>query len=396
MRFRALDLFAGCGGFSSGLIQAGHQVEAAVEIDTWAADTYEYNHPNVNLIRSDIRQLDSRFFLEQFRGKVNIIIGGPPCQGFSVSGLRQYGVYKAENSLVAEYVRVVQAVEPDYLVMENVQGFTTATLDGKTKALAFLLEKLGQLGYYTHHRVLQAADFGIPQVRSRLFVIGSRRRLPSPFPTPTHSATQSSNRKRYLSVMEAIGDLPVIHAREGADNEVPYTSGPQNEFQASMREGSSGVYNHEAMKHSNRLVERFAAIPPGGSGYKLTGTCDDSVTVYKSNNQRLISAAPSLCMTANWQSSYIHPVLNRNLTVREAARIQTFPDTFVFKGKRAVPSSSLLQKHGRDHHNFLSQCHQVGNAVPPMLARQIFEHLSHAVDESQGERGTETRGDACS
>nr|AAX14651.1 BbvCI methyltransferase 2 [Brevibacillus brevis] len=382
MKFVALDIFAGCGGFSSGLIQAGHEVTSALEIDSWAAETYQFNHRNVNLLTEDITKVDSTYFKVNFKDRVNLVVGGPPCQGFSVSGPRQYGVYKKENALVAEYIRVIKAVEPEYFILENVRGFTTATIEGRIKALNFLLAELREIGYHVYHDVLQAADYGVPQLRSRLFVVGSRHPIANPFPNKTHSLNGTQHLRPYLSIMEAIGDLPIINACEGTDNLVQYSLEPQNDFQQAMRNGSLGVYNHEAMKHSARIVERFATIQPGGSGYKL-GTVkgkDAPETVYKSNNQRLISDQPALCITANWQSSYIHPLLNRNLTVREAARIQTFPDSYVFKGKRAVPSASLLRKLGRDDENFLSQCHQVGNAVPPLLAKQIFERLSVAVE----------------
>jgi DNA (cytosine-5)-methyltransferase 1 len=143
-----------------------------------------------------------------------------------------------------------------------------------------------------------------------------------------------------------------------------------------MRRGSKHVFNHQAMKHTQRLVERFAEIKPGGSAYKL-GTEGDAapVTVYKSNNQRLVPLLPSLCITANFQSNYVHPVLHRNLTAREAARIQTFPDSFVFKGRRTLMSATLLASEGRHAENHLSQYNQIGNAVPPLLARVLGERI---------------------
>ena len=148
-----------------------------------------------------------------------------------------------------------------------------------------------------------------------------------------------------------------------------------------MRQDRQGVSNHEAMKHSSRLVERFRSIAPGQRGYDIGrgGSPDGTVTVYKSNNQRLAADLPSLCITANWQSSYIHPLLHRNLTVREAARLQSFPDSFVFRGKRAVMSAGLMRSEGRHAETFLSQCHQVGNAVPPLLAERLGLSISEAL-----------------
>jgi DNA (cytosine-5)-methyltransferase 1 len=377
-QFRVFDAFAGCGGLSLGLQAAGHEVTAANELDVWAADTYEANHPHVRMLRGDVRALDSSFLRREFNGVVDLVAGGPPCQGFSVSGSRQYGVHSEKNQLVREYVRIVRAIEPTFFVLENVRGFTSARLDGRTQALAFVLNELTNAGYELHHAVLQAADYGVPQYRSRLFVIGAREPLKaSPFPDPTHSADGSL--LRHLGVMEAIGDLHELGAGEGSDGPVPYRHRPTTAFQIAMRAGSDSLLNHQAMKHTRRLVERFAATPPGGKGYDIgrgSVSTVQTVTVYKSNNQRLIGDHPSLCITANFQSTYVHPEQHRNLTAREAARLQTFPDKYEFRGRRTLMSSTLLRQEGRDDENHLSQYNQIGNAVPPALARLVGERLA--------------------
>lgn len=384
---KVLDVFAGCGGLSLGLIQAGYKIIAACEIDKWAAETYASNHPGVTLFRHGIQELSSDFLRHEFRGEVEMVAGGPPCQGFSVSGKRQYGVLLDKNQLIFEFARVVEAVCPKVFVMENVRGFTTATIDGSTNALGGIRARMQGLGYHVYHVVLQAADYGVPQFRSRVFVIGSLTELHSnPFPAPTHSLRGGKGKRRYLSVGEAISDLPPIKAREGTDGAQPYTQAATNQYQREMRIGSETVNNHEAMKHSKRLVERFSQIPPGGSGYKIgrseADTTEEAVTVYKSNNQRLIEHLPSLCITANFQSTYIHPTLDRNLTAREGARIMTFPDRFILRGKRTAMSSSLLVSEGRIEENYLSQYNQLGNAVPPLLARLIGEHIEEVVHNS--------------
>jgi DNA (cytosine-5)-methyltransferase 1 len=373
MTFRVLDLFAGCGGLSYGLRSSGHSIVAAIERDQWAAETFAANMPEAEVICDDIRNLDSSVLKNRFGSKIDTVVGGPPCQGFSVSGKRQYGIYKPENQLVYEFIRVVEVLRPKFFILENVRGFASATIEGRTKALNEILKKLRTRGYKITHRVLQAAEHGVPQYRSRLFVIGSLDGFVEPL-QPNH---KFGNESAKCAVLEAINDLPTIHAGEGSDGPQPYTDYPKSEYAKLLRKGSKLVYNHEAMKHSLELVRRFAKIPPGGKGYDLGRKSHDgkTVTIYKSNNQRLIGDLPSLCITANWQSSYIHPVLNRNLTVREAARIQSFPDNFVFRGKRALMSSSLLRREGRHAELHISQCHQVGNAVPPMLAEQLGRHL---------------------
>lgn len=376
---RVIDLFAGCGGLSLGLQQAGHEVISAFEIDKFAADTYENNHPRVSLVREDVRRLPSSFFEREFRGQVDLVAGGPPCQGFSVSGKRQYGLYGAQNELVFEYLRVVRAVKPKFVLMENVGGFRTARINPNKFALAAVIRALEEEGYFAYKAILQAADFGVPQYRTRIFIIGCINELRiDPFPRPTHSK-RGEVLPLHIPVWSAISDLPQIPAGEGCEEMQPYVSPALTPYQANLRRRSRGVHNHVAMKHTPRLIERFASIPPGGSGYhigRVRHFNQDAVTVYKMNNQRLKEDLPSLCITANFQSNYIHPRLNRNLTAREGARIMSFPDSFLLKGKRTLMSSSLLRSEGRHDENFLSQYNQLGNAVPPVLARAIGKQLA--------------------
>ncbi len=385
---RVIDLFAGCGGLSLGLQQAGHEIVAAFEIDKFAGDTYERNHPSVSLMRRDIREISSRYFAREFAGLVDLVAGGPPCQGFSVSGKRQYGIFSRQNDLVFEFMRVVSVLQPRMVLMENVGGFRTARINPKKPALAVVKSSLEELGYHVYTTILQAADFGVPQYRTRIFIVGSRNRLyVSPFPSPTHGRTGALI-PRHISVLDAISDLPQIDAGQGSEELQPYPGNPLTPFQTILRLGSEGIFNHVAMKHSSEIIRRFASIPPGGSGYNIGRSRHahkQTVTVYKMNNQRLRGDLPSLCITANFQSNYIHPVLNRNLTAREAARIMSFPDSFVLKGKRTLMSSSLLKAEGRHEENHLSQYNQIGNAVPPLLAKKLGEQIAIADNPSNQE-----------
>ncbi len=377
---KVLDLFAGCGGLSLGLSQAGFEVVAAVEVDQWAADTYRRNHLGVEVIQADIRSLDSDYLRERFKGKVDLVAGGPPCQGFSVSGKRQYGHVKEQNNLVEEFIRVVEAVEPSAVLIENVSGFRTGHIKPGNPVMSYLKSALQRLGYQSDARVLQATEYGVPSLRSRIFVVGSRIGFPrSPFPLPTHSADGRLDAEPLISTWDAISDLPSLRAAEGVDEFVPYAREPANDFQREMRDKSPGVANHIAMKHTPRLVERFSALPQGSKGYDLGRTAgpkgEGPVTIYKSNNQRLIANEPALCITANFQSTYVHPYQPRNLTAREAARLMSYPDTFYFCGKRTQMSSGFLKKYGREHEDFLSQYNQIGNSVPPRLGRAIGVEL---------------------
>lgn len=372
MQLKALDLFAGCGGLSLGLEEADIDVVLANELDPWAADTYVANHPDTHLLRGDVRSFRPED-LRALRGEIELVAGGPPCQGFSVSGRRQYGEIPSQNTLVEAFLDVVKDVRPIAVLMENVGGFRTAQLRPGVRALPFTIERLKSLGYDPMVLNLQAADFGVPSLRSRVFVVAILGKLPHD-PTPRADFGGETGRI-YRSSLEAISDLPALRACEGQDGLQPYTAPPTNEYQCLMRLGSTGVTNHVAMRHTPRLVSRFATIPQGGSGYLSSGA-----TIYKSNNQRLVGTLPSLCITANFQSNYIHPLQDRNLTAREAARLMTFPDHYVFKGKRTLMSKKLLDQEGRSAEANLSQYNQIGNAVPPLMARALGRSLVSIVN----------------
>ena len=376
MQPKALDLFAGCGGLSLGLENAGFEIAVANELDHWAAQTYEANHQRVRMVRADIRGV-RRSVWKELAGEIDLVAGGPPCQGFSVTGRRQYGEVPEQNTLVESFLGVVSLVKPRLVLLENVAGFRTAQLRPGVKALPFTLRRLEEMGYFARAELLQAADFGVPSLRSRLVVVGSRAPWPKQIFNPSHS-DQNERLPRYLGCMDAISDLPVIEAGEGVEEIAPYGCAPQNGYQREIRTGSRGVRNHVAMRHTAKLVERFAKIAPGMSSYHLDG----DVTVYKSNNQRLIASVPSLCVTANFQSNYVHPMLNRNLTAREAARLMSYPDTFIFQGKRTLMSRKFLEKYGRSDEAGLSQYNQIGNSVPPILARAIGAALMRQLNSS--------------
>lgn len=371
MQPKAIDLFAGCGGLSLGLAHAGFEVVLANELDQWAAQTYRVNHPGTRLLQCDIHDVGKPEW-RSLRGEIALVAGGPPCQGFSVSGRRQYGEISSQNTLVESFLDVVEQVEPQLVLMENVGGFRTAKLRADTPALPFVLRRLEDMGYEASVQTLQATEFGVPSLRSRLFVVGQLKRLHAPpFPTPSHLGIKHGSVPQ-VACIDAISDLPPIQAGQGEETLMPYRHGATNAYQAAMRRDARGVYNHVAMNHTQRLVDRFATILPGQSSYLLP---DQNITVYKSNNQRLFAGTPALCITANFQSNYIHPILDRNLTAREAARLMSYPDTFVFKGKRTLMSKKFLEKHGRSNEAGLSQYNQIGNSVPPLLAEALGTSL---------------------
>ena len=365
-----IDLFAGCGGLSTGFEMAGYDVALAIEKDAWAAETYATNHPNTKVITADITLIDNLDGLFDTEiPKITGIIGGPPCQGFSLSGNRDKN--DPRNSLFMEFVRFVKHFTPDFFVMENVPGL----LSMKTKKGEFvkdvMVNEYNQAGYNVAYRILNAAEYGVPQSRMRVFFIGLRKDLlfnsDSLFPAGFLFDGDQ------VSIADAIMDLPQIESGEGTEK-ADYTTLPQTEYQRWVRIGSDFVYNHVAMRHTPRLIERFSHI---GYGQSVADVAEEfqqrkrgdaskiSGKVYSQNNMRPFPDKPSPTVPASFQSNFIHPYLNRNFTAREGARLQSFPDKYVFCGKRTTMS---WEKN-------LSQYQQIGNAVPPLLAKAIADNL---------------------
>ncbi len=370
-----LDLFAGAGGLTLGFKRAGFQSVGAIEIDRFAAETFHLNFPEIPLYHRDIHDFRDDQVAESFNG-VNLIIGGPPCQGFSVAGPSQYGIIDQRNTLIMEFFRFIKILQPDVCVLENVKGILSGKMDDNTKALSKYMSELIAIGYHSNYYVLQTADFGVPQHRERVIVISSKN--PNLIPIGIRGKFVGKNKR--VNVEEAFGDLPIVEAGEGTDEMTPYISDPQTDYQRWLREGSMGVTNHTAMKHTRRLIERFEHIPQGGSlkdvaaeyGQRVRGgTSLDVNKRYKTNNQRLDPKDVSPAVTASFQSSFVHPYLNRNLTAREGARLQSFPDSFVFCGPRTLMSKKLLVREHREDEIGLSQYNQIGNSVPPRMAEAI-------------------------
>lgn len=364
-----IDLFAGCGGLSTGFEMAGFNIPIAIEKDVRAAETYQFNHPNTNVITKDIVSITNPLELLNNKNRIVGIIGGPPCQGFSLSGKRD--PKDPRNSLFMEFIRFVKVIKPDFFVMENVPGILSMRTSDKKNVKDLILEEYKKAGYNACYKILNAAEFGVPQIRMRVIFVGIRNDLKY-LPEKLHPIGFLLQDNQ-ISIREAIMDLPQIKSGEGAEKQ-KYCSEPQNEYQKWARENSEFVYNHIAMRHTKRLIDRFAVIKQGES---LANVSEEymqrkrgdvtrvSGKVYAQNNMRPYPDKPSPTIAASFQSNFIHPFLNRNYTAREAARLQSFPDYYIFKGKRTTMS---WEKN-------LSQYQQIGNAVPPLLARAIALNL---------------------
>lgn len=391
-----LDVFSGAGGFSCGFEMAGCKVIGAIEHDKWAADTFLYNHSNAKMLLGDIESFTEEELKLAFPVKPDIIIGGPPCQGFSVC-LKNAGDPKdPRNSLFIEFIRMAKIFSPPIMVMENVPNIAKAKTRSGEKVIEIIRKEFEQLGYYVYSTILSASDYGIPQMRQRFVLIASKQELAMPFPKVTHYVVDKSNQRTTLfdynnegllpcpTLWEAISDLPEIEACEGAEV-MPYTEPATNTYQEYCRNGSTEIHNHLAMKHTKRLIERFSNMSCGQS---VSDISDDKLKQRKRNGNGAVSDAPydqnnrrmhpdRIChtITAAFYGNFVHPYKNRNFTPREGARIQSFPDTYVFLGKPTVVSKKLLIREGRTGEAYLCQYSQIGNAVPPLMAKAIADNL---------------------
>lgn len=375
-KYKCIDLFAGCGGLSLGFEMAGFDIPLAIEIDEWASETYEKNHPSTEVLMGDITKIiDLENIISKEDLPIDGIIGGPPCQGFSLSGNRDKK--DPRNSLFMEFVRFVKYFKPKFFVMENVTGILSMKTKDNQLVKDIILSEYDTAGYNVKICKLNAAEYGVPQKRERVFFIGIRKDLP--FNEEKISPVTFLSEENQVTLEEAIMDLPQIKAREGKEFQ-EYSQEPTNDYQIWARENSDGVYNHIAMRHTQRIIERFENIGYGqsvadvdechqqrkrGDASKISGK------VFSQNNMRPYPNKPAPTIAASFQSNFVHPYINRNFTAREGARIQSFPDTYIFCGKRTTMS---WEKN-------ISQYQQIGNAVPPLLAKAIGENMIQYLDK---------------
>lgn len=411
MKLKVFDVFSGAGGFSLGFEMAGCEVTAAIEHDKWAADTFSYNHPNTKMLLGDIESFDDEYLKSVLKDKPDIIIGGPPCQGFSICVKNAGDSKDPRNSLFIEYIRMAKIFEPQVLVMENVPNIIKAKTASGEKVIDIIKQEFENLGYNVYYKILTASDYGIPQMRQRFILIASKKELVVPFPAKTHYINEmvidndgqkpqqinmfdieEFKMKRCPTLWEAISDLPDIEAREGAEV-MKYTKDAETDYEKWCRNGAKELHNHLAMKHTKRLVERFSKMTWGQSvsdikderlkQRKRNGNGTISETPYDQNNRRMHPDKICHTITATFYGNFVHPYKNRNFTAREGARIQSFPDTYVFLGKPTVVSKKLLLKEGRKDEAYLCQYNQIGNAVPPLMAKAIAKNIIEQVKNKE-------------
>lgn len=373
-----------------GFMMEGHfNIIGAIEQDLWAAETFKANHSDTEVIVKDIREVSDMELSEKFGDRVDVLLGGPPCQGYSIANINHGDPKDPRNSLFMEFLRVARVLSPDIVIMENVPNIVNAKTKNGEYVVEIIKDELTKLGYEVRSNILNATDYGVPQIRRRLVIIASKERLTQFYPIPEYSVVNDSapsifgTLKRCPTLWDAISDLPDIDAW-GGQPVMEYTLPPQNHYQALMREGSDKVYNHTAMKHSKRMVERMAHIKWGESSadvphdmmpHRRSGNGELSASAYDQNNRRMFPYKPCHTIAASFYANFVHPFKNRAFTPREGARIQSFPDWYVFKGRATTPSRKLLQREGRLDDLHLCQYNQIGNAVPPLMAQAIASNL---------------------
>lgn len=385
-----LDLFAGCGGFSFGLEWSGFSSAASVEIDKWAAETYKANHLHSTVICGDIGQIDSKDIKRQFAG-IPVIIGGPPCQGFSHSNTVNKDVKDPRNSLFIQFIRFVSVLKPEISIIENVPGLLDTKLSNGKNVIDVIAEMYAEIGYRINYRRLNAVNYGVPQIRDRLFIVATsvRNLTKWQWPEPTHDYSDQgqlsifSPKNKAVTLWDGISDLPTDFANTNCLQQ--YKNKPTNAFQKLMRTVEClPISNHEPMRHTQRILDRFKSIKLGmdeadvdaihlprkrGSPEMVSGKS------YSQNSRRQYPNRPCNTVVASSHTNFIHPFEHRNFTIRELARVQSFPDSFVFKGKRAVLSRKLCERKGLFDDIYLDQRMQVGNAVPPLLAKALGDAI---------------------
>ena len=392
-RIKVLDLFAGAGGFGLGFRIASkkYKLICSLEIDKWAVDTLKANNiERQKIIQKDIREFKTdELILSACPDRPDIIIGGPPCQGFSHAG--NLDPKDPRNSLFKNFAKWVEVLEPKIFVIENVKGILSSKNSSGKKVIEIIKTTFEKIGYTITIWDLNAANYGVPQNRERIFIVGNKLGLTISVPPITHYLPDEKhllNGKaktlvKAIDVINAIGDLPKLNAGEGKEESI-FTKKPKNLFQTLIRGNEKVLYNHVTMNHRKRMVQRYEHILNGGSldeipeelkVRKRGGNGEASNIEFSSNYRHLKPNMISHTIPASFYSNFIHPNQPRNITSREAARLQSFPDSYIFKGKRTQISSKLLKKLKMDDQNYLSQYNQIGNAVPPLLAKAVAKQI---------------------
>jgi DNA (cytosine-5)-methyltransferase 1 len=345
-KLTVIDLFSGCGGFSYGFQQAGFHVLLGVDNTEIALKTFEKNHHNSKALLLDLHRESAidTIVRETKRKKIDVIIAGPPCQGFSLTGTRNEN--DERNSLFYSVFMLAERLNPKAIIIENVPGLLNMYGGKASKEIIRLCEKMG---YNCNPKLLFAPDYGVPQIRKRVFFVALRKEFGIfDFPDPI------LNEDQYVSCEDAIGDLPDLVTNLGGDN-VQYDKKPFSNYQKMMRSGSEILKNHIGTHHTEHVINVISQVPEGGNHKDLPFGIGDS-RKFNEAWTRYHSKKPSKTIDTGHRNHF-HYKWNRVPSVRENARLQSFPDAFEFLGNKT------------------EQYRQVGNAVPPLLGKILGEQL---------------------
>jgi DNA (cytosine-5)-methyltransferase 1 len=368
----AISLFAGAGGCSLGFWQANYDIRFAMDIDSDAVQSYQRNFTRTLCEVADIRKFSASMLLQRAKlqpGELDILLGGPPCQGFSSAGVK--AGEDPRNTLVEHYVRLLEGVRPKWFLMENVEGLlTNAGGSHVHDAVAAFLEA----GYSVNVEKVYAQGYGVPQRRKRVIIVGNRLGHDFVFPEPVTRFSGNIFRKGEITFSTAVGDLPPV--AESLSETVAFRNPPKNELQAYLRCEAQTVTDHYSPALSMIQLERVRSLRPGQTMKDLPEHLQhesfrrrafrrvmDGTPVEKRGGapaglKRLFAEEPSLTITSAATREFVHPTEDRLLTLRECARLQTFPDWFEFAGSA------------------VSRIQQIGNAIPPILARALGEQIA--------------------
>lgn len=376
--FSVVDLFAGVGGFSLGFLKANEQasrfrfdLRLLVDCDPTAAETFKLNFPRVPYRPKDLNQVQGRDILKILKlktGELDFLVGGPPCQGFSPNGKRW--LEDNRNRLIANFIELAREIQPKCAIIENVPTALSAygQIFNEEVQEAFK-------GYVARSAVLNASQFGLPQIRKRAFIVALREDLgicEFEFPKGGYDSIDIGNdshkkakaHQRFVSVSDAIGDLPSLRAGQSVDGQ-PYPNGAESPYQEERRKGSIAIFNHAARAHSKEFLKKIGPIRPGKGNSDLPDGERFSDNYFSQAYARLHSKGIAFTITANFRNPgsgrFTHYRDKRSITVREAARLQSFDDRFIFHGFET------------------DQERHVGNAVPPILAEAVARHFGALV-----------------
>ncbi len=357
-KLTCVDLFSGAGGLSRGFYDAGYEVVLGVDFDEAALKTFKENHGNAEAMKLDLFDHSNIEVIESFLNKKNIkldvLVGGPPCQGFSVAGPRDMN--DKRNSLYLAMVKLAERLKPKAVLLENVPGMIQVNDGIGAKRI---VEDFAKIGYKMTPKLLYAPDYGIPQIRKRVFFVGLLNGEEFEFPEAKFS------KEEYVTCEQAIEDLPALQLDTGeiiyGEDEQEYNHSPQNDYQKRMRENSKVVRNHIGSIPIEK-TQKMISLVPEGKNYKALPEEYQGLYKYHEALTRYHSKKPSLTINTGHRSHF-HYKYNRIPTVRESARLQSFPDDFIFYGNKS------------------QQYRQVGNAVPPMLGQVVAEKLKGYLED---------------